>query len=108
MNPMIARLEAMLASGTDNALLRFTLGKAALDDERPADALPHLMRATELDPQHSVAWKLLGKAHLALDDAAAARAAWNQALVCAQAKGDGQVEKELGVFLRRLDKRAAG
>ena len=45
---------------------------------------------------------------LALGDAQAARAAWQQGLSCAQAKGDAQVVKELQVFLRRLDKQADG
>ena len=104
---MIARLQAMLDKGQDNALLRMTLGKAALDEDRAADAVLHLSRATEFDPQLSVAWKLLGKAHAALNDDAAARAAFSQALASAEAKGDAQVVKEVGVFMRRLDKRAA-
>lgn len=108
MNDTVTRgLEALLAAGKDSALLRVTLGKAALDGDKPADALAHLQRATELDPAYSVAWKLLGKAHLALDDAEGARRAWNQGLACAQAKGDAQVVKELGVFLKRLDKQQA-
>ena len=108
MHPMTERLEALLAAGKETALLRYTLGKAALDSEQPAAALPHLLRATALDPQYSVAWKLLGKAHLALDDTTAARQAWESGLACAQAKGDAQVVKELGVFLKRLDKQASG
>ena len=54
---MIEKLEAMLAKGTDNALLRFTLGNAyrqAGDIER---SLEHLARALEHDPQYSAAWK---------------------------------------------------
>ena len=102
--PLTARLEALLASGTDNAMLRLTLGRAALDDARAPQALAHLLRAVELDAQQSVAWKFLGKAHLAMGDPAAARTAWQQGLACAQRRGDAQVEKELGVFLRRLDK----
>lgn len=105
-NPVTQGLRAMLAAGKDNALLRVTLGKAALDDGQPADALTHLQRATELDSTYSVAWKLLGKAHLALDDTDGARRAWNEGLACAQAKGDAQVVKELTVFLRRLDKQS--
>lgn len=107
MNPMTERLEALLATGKETALLRFTLGKAALDEDRPADALAHLLRATALDPHYSVAWKLLGKAQLTVGDTNAARQAWKQGLACAQEKGDAQVVKELTVFLKRLDKPAA-
>lgn len=69
MNEMTQRLEGLLASGKDSALMRCTLGKAYLDGDAPAVAHSHLQRATELDPGYSVAWKLLGRALLALDDA---------------------------------------
>lgn len=106
-NPMTQRLQALLEAGKETALLRYTLGKAALDDEQPAAALEHLLRATALDAHYSVAWKLLGKAHLALGDSAAARQAWERGLACAQQKGDAQVVKELTVFMKRLDKAAS-
>ena len=106
MPSMTERLEALLATGKETALLRYTLGKAALDSEQPAAALLHLQRATALNPQYSVAWKLLGRVHLALDDSDAARQAWTQGLACAQTNGDAQVVKELSVFLKRLDKPA--
>lgn len=104
MNPMVRNLEAMLAAGKDSALLRCTLGKAYADDGQAQVARAHLLRATELDPAYSVAWKLLGKVQLALGDAQAARQAWRKGLACAETRGDAQVVKELGVFLRRLEK----
>lgn len=104
MNDMTQRLEAMLATGKETALLRYTLGKNYLDAEQYAVAREHLARAVALDAQYSVAWKLLGKTALELGDRSAAREAWSQGLACAEAKGDAQVVKELGVFLRRLDK----
>ncbi|MEG3002005.1 MAG: hypothetical protein RR855_15800 [Comamonas sp.] len=104
MNPMTQRLQALLEAGKETALLRYTLGKAALDDDQAAAALEHLLRATALDAHYSVAWKLLGKAQLALGDTAAARQAWESGLACAQDKGDAQVVKELSVFLKRLNK----
>lgn len=104
MNTMTERLEALLAAGKDTALLRYTLGQAYAEAGEPQIARDHLLRATALDPAYSVAWKALGKAWLALGDAAAAREAWHQGMACAQARGDAQVVKELGVFLRRLDK----
>ncbi|WP_319016928.1 tetratricopeptide repeat protein [Diaphorobacter aerolatus] len=104
---MTTRLEALLASGKETALLRYTLGKSHLDAERYLAAREHLQRAVELDPQYSVAWKFLGKAALALGDTAAARDAWTKGFACAEARGDAQVVKELGVFLRRLDKSEA-
>lgn len=101
---MLESLEKMLAKGVDNSLLRFGLGKAYLDAGNPALAAEHLQRCVELDPKYSAAWKLLGKA--LLDDAqpGAARKAWEQGVGAAQAHGDKQAEKEMTVFLRKLDK----
>ncbi|CAB5722625.1 Putative Zn-dependent protease, contains TPR repeats [Delftia tsuruhatensis] len=104
MNEMTQRLEALLASGKDSAMLRCTLGKTYLEADSPEVARAHLAKATALDPGYSVAWKLLGKACLQMGDQAAAREAWTAGLDCAQGKGDAQVVKELGVFLRRLER----
>ena len=98
-------LEKMLAKGVDNSLLRFGLGKSWLDEGNGAEAEVHLARCVELDPKYSAAWKLLGKAWVAAGDNAAARAAWEQGIAAAQAHGDKQAEKEMAVFLKKLDKR---
>lgn len=108
MNPIVERLEALLAAGKETALLRCTLGQSALDAGDGAKASEHLQRAVALDPHYSVAWKLLGKARLAQGEPAAAREAWNQGIASAEAKGDAQVGKELRVFLKRLDKQEGG
>lgn len=100
-------LEKMLAKGMDNALLRFGLGKGYLDARDFAQATQHLQRCVAFDPRYSAAWKLLGQAlhKQGLHDDA--RAAWTQGAHVAQEKGDKQAEKEIGVFLKRLDKRQA-
>ncbi len=100
----VAALEKLLAAGHDNALLRFGLGNAHLDASDAAQALPHLQRCVEFDPSYSAAWKLLGKAHAALGAAEAARSAWQQGVDAARRHGDKQAEKEMTVFLRKLDK----
>lgn len=97
-------LEKMLAKGMDNGLLRFGLGKAHLDGGDAAQAAEHLQRCVEFDPAYSAAWKLLGKALQASGDHDGARQAWQQGIAAAQAKGDKQAEKEMSVFLRKLDK----
>jgi tetratricopeptide (TPR) repeat protein len=103
---MIESLEKMLAKGVDNSLLRFGLGKGYLDLGENAKAVEHFQRCVEIDPTYSAAWKLLGKAHLALADHAAARRAWEQGLEAATAHGDKQAEKEMTVFLKKLDRQA--
>jgi Flp pilus assembly protein TadD len=65
-----------------------------------------LQRCVEFDTQYSAAWKLLGQAlhKQGLNDEA--RTAWMQGLRAAEEKGDKQAGKEIGVFLKRLDKHA--
>jgi len=101
---MIESLEKMLAKGVDNSLLRFGLGKGYLDLGENTKAAEHFQRCVEFDPKYSAAWKLLGKAHLALADFAAARQAWEQGLEAARNHGDKQAEKEMTVFLKKLDR----
>ncbi|MGH8434853.1 MAG: tetratricopeptide repeat protein [Pseudomonas sp.] len=101
---MLESLEKMLAKGVDNALLRFGLGKGYLDQGDYPRAVEHLQRCVEFDPKYSAAWKLLGKAYQGNADHAGARRAWEQGLAAAQAHGDKQAEKEMCVFLRKLDK----
>lgn len=103
---MLEGLEKMLAKGVDNALLRFGLGKGYLDQGNAALAAEHLRRCVEQDPKYSAAWKLLGKALEAHGEHDAAREAWTQGVEAARAHGDKQAEKEMTVFLKRLDKRA--
>lgn len=94
----------MLAGGRDNALLRFSIGNEYLKHGDPVNAAEHLRRAVEHDPKYSAAWKLLGKA---LTDAGAwseALAAYQQGIPVAEARGDKQAAKEMGVFARRIEK----
>ncbi|WP_287495667.1 tetratricopeptide repeat protein [Pandoraea sp. CB10b_02] len=99
---MIEGLEKLLASGKDNALLRFGLGKAYLDAQNFPVAAEHLTRCVGFDPAYTAAWKLLGKARQGAGDVDGAREAWTRGIAAAQAHGDRQAEKEMTVFLRRL------
>ena len=103
---MLESLEKMLAKGVDNSLLRFGLGKGYLDLKDNAKAAEHLQRCVEFDPKYSAAWQLLGKAHQAQGDSASARQAWEKGIEAAQAHGDKQAEKEMAVFLKKLDRQA--
>jgi Tfp pilus assembly protein PilF len=102
---MLESLEKMLAKGMDNALLRFGLGKGYLDAGEPRKAAEHLQRCVEFDPKYSAAWKLLGKAWLGAGDNAQARSAWEQGIQAAIGHGDKQAEKEMAVFLKKLDRK---
>jgi Tfp pilus assembly protein PilF len=103
---MLDSLEKMLAKGVDNALLRFGLGKGYLDLGEPAKAAEHLQRCVVFDPKYSAAWKLLGKAFQAQADYPAARQAWEQGVEAARGHGDKQAEKEMTVFLKKLERQS--
>lgn len=96
---------AMLASGRDSALLRFSLGNEYLKQGNVSSAAEHLRRAVELDPKYSAAWKLLGKALTDVEAWSEALAAYQQGIAVAEARGDKQAAKEMTVFARRIEKR---
>lgn len=102
--PSISDFEAMLAAGRDNALLRFSLGNEYLKAGDAAQAAAHLRRAVEHDPKYSAAWKLLGKALTDAESWQDALAAYRQGIAVAEARGDKQAAKEMGVFVRRIMK----
>ena len=104
---MVERFEAMLASGRDDALLRFSLGMQYLQSGDAARAAEHLKRAVTHDPDYSAAWKLLGKSLVESGDAVGAAAAYRDGIAAAGRKGDKQAAKEMTVFLRRIE-RAGG
>jgi predicted Zn-dependent protease len=104
MTSAIENFEKMLASGKDNALLRFSLGNAWLGAGEAARAVPHLQKAIEQDPMYSAAWKLLGRALNESGEAPAALDAYRKGIEVAQAKGDVQAAKEMTVFARRIEK----
>lgn len=101
---LIDNLEAMLAAGQDNAMLRYTLGGAYLKRGDAERAASHLCQAVTLDPQYSAAWKLYGKALAEAGKTAAAIHVYETGIAVAEQKGDVQAAKEMKVFLKRLMK----
>ena len=105
---LIARLRAQLGGPRDGALLRFSLGTALLSHGDAIGAVAALREAITFDAGYSAAWKALGQALDKCGDAAAAIAAYEEGIGIAHERGDRQVEEEMTVFLRRLQKSAAG
>lgn len=101
---LIASLRQQCGGPRDGALLRYALGNALLEAGDAMAAVEELRHALRFDPRYSAAWKLLGKACLAADDRAGAAEAWRQGIAVAQERGDKQAEKEMAVFLRRLQR----
>lgn len=103
---MIERLESMLDAGRDDAMLRFGLGSALFNEGRFEDAAIHLQRCIELDAGYSAAYKLLGKALYKLGRGEQAAPVFASGLKVAREQGDKQSEKEISVFLAKLEKQS--
>ncbi len=100
---MTDRLEKMLAGGRDDPMIRFGLGNAYFgeDDDK---AIVHLRACIEQDENYSAAYKLLGKALFKQQQYDEARDVFDRGLAVAGGQGDKQTEKEITVFLKKIDK----
>lgn len=98
----ISVLRRQLGGPRDGALLRYSLGHALHAAGDRAGAASALREALGFDARYSAAWKLLGHVLADAGDVPAAAEAWTQGIAAAQARGDVQAAKEMGVFLRRL------
>jgi len=103
-SPALLTFERLLAAGKDSALLRFSLGNEYLKSGDLVTAIEHFAHAVERDADYTAAWKLFGKALAAAGRRDEAIAAYRDGIAAAQRKGDRQAEKEMSVFLRRLEK----
>ena len=106
--PAIARLEKLLGTPRDGALLRFSLGLECVKAGDAGKAIGYFRDAVSKDPGYSAAWRALGKALESAGRAEDALAAYHDGITAAHEKGDKQAEKEMTVFARRIEKRAAG
>ena len=94
----------MLEAGNDNALLRYSIGNEYCNDKDFTQAIPHLEKAVELNPDYSAAWKLYGKALTEAGETETAINAYQKGIEVADKNGDVQAIKEMNVFLKRLNK----
>lgn len=106
-SPLVARLEKLLGTPRDGALLRYSLGMEHLKAGDAACAAGYLREAVQRDPGYSAAWKLLGKSLADAGKTPEALEAYRSGIAAAQAKGDKQLEKEMTVFARRIEKALA-
>ena len=104
----IAALEAMLARGTDNALLRYGLGRACLEAGRSEEGIAHLAAAVAQDSGYSAAWKSYGRALAEAGRDGEAIEVYRRGIEAAQSNGDVQAAREMQVFKRRLEKGSQG
>jgi Tfp pilus assembly protein PilF len=107
MSARLDSLRALCGGSRDGALLRVALANALIQAGVNADAIVELRRALEFDPDYSAAWKQLGRLLAESGDVAAAIGTYRSGIAAAQKRGDKQAEKEMNVFLRRLEKSGA-
>lgn len=104
----IDTLQAMVGTPRDSAMLRLALARLLARDGRAGEAEQHLEAATVMDSDYAAAWKELGRLRRESGDSAGAAEAWKHGLAAAARQGDKQAEKEMTVFLRRLDRERGG
>ena len=107
-SPAIERLEKLLGTPRDGALLRFSLGLEYSKLENAGKAAGYLRQAVARDPGYSAAWRALGKALESAGQPAEALEAYRSGIAAAQKKGDKQAEKEMNVFARRIERKING
>jgi len=100
----LAQLRALCGGPRDGALLRVSIANLLLSRSENAAVIEELRAALAFDPDYSVAWKLLAKRLADQGDVDGAREAYRSGIAAAMRRGDKQAEKEMTVFLRRLDK----
>lgn len=104
MTAMIDRLETMLAEGRDDAMLRFGLGSALFNEKRYDEAVQHLEECIRQNEGYSAAYKLLGRSLMNLKSYPDAKEVLAKGLRVAESQGDKQSEKEITVFLKKIEK----
>jgi len=106
-SPIAASLEKLLGTPRDGALLRYSLGMEHLKAGDTGRAIGYLRESLARDPRYSAAWKLLGKSLDGAGRAAEALEAYRSGIAAARGNGDKQLEKEMTVYARRLEKALA-
>jgi predicted Zn-dependent protease len=101
--PTIAEWNELLASDESNELVRFSLAKALLDEAKFHEALPHLERLVQEDPEYALAWALLARTRLAVGDKAGAREACDQGLPIALKQKHEVPQFEIEAVLSELE-----
>jgi Tfp pilus assembly protein PilF len=100
----VAKLRGLCGGPRDGALLRLSLANALLAQGDRAEAILELRQAVRFDAEYSAAWKLLGNTMADGGEVTAAVDAYRSGIAAASKRGDKQAEKEMSVFLRRLEK----
>ena len=106
--PRTEMFRKLLERDPNNPMVLYSLGNELFKEGSYPEARDHLRRAVENKPDYSVAYRMLGRTHYELHEDAEAREVFAKGREVATQNGDLQTVKEIDVFPRRLEKRAAG
>ncbi len=95
--------EELAAKAPENVVVRYSLGREYLKAKRYAEAEHELREALRLKPDYSAAYRELGKSLVGLERPDEARDIYTKGAAVACEKGDLQTQREIEVFLRRLE-----
>jgi Flp pilus assembly protein TadD len=102
----IAEFQEVAELMPDDPVVRFGLAGAYLQAGQAENAVREYEATIRLKPDYSAAHRGLGRALERAGRPEEARAAYKKGLEVAARNGDLQTEKEMEVFLRRLEKPA--
>lgn len=95
--------EELAVKAPENVVVRYSLGREYLKLKRYAEAERELREALRLKPDYSAAYRELGKSLVGLERLDEAREIYTKGAEVACEKGDLQTQREIEVFLRRLE-----
>jgi Fe-S cluster biosynthesis and repair protein YggX len=98
----ITRFQSLTQADPTNELGFFSLGRAYMDADLPAPAVPALQRVVALNPAFSKAYALLGMAQRAAGDQAGAIVTLSQGYRIAHDRGDLMPRNDMANMLKEL------
>jgi tetratricopeptide (TPR) repeat protein len=99
---VLERFAKMAEADPTNELGHFSLGRALLEANRPAEAVASLNRVIELNPNMAKAYQLLATALLKVDRKPEAIERLNEGVKIAQARGETMPKREMIAMLKEL------
>ena len=100
----LEKLRELAASEPDDALARFLLGREASGQGLHEEARAAFAAAVEIDPHYTAAYRHWGNALEALARYDEAAVVYARGTRVAERSGDLQAGKEMGAFLKRLER----
>lgn len=98
----IARFEAIVQVNGEDAMARLTLGKTLVQARRAPDAIGHLEKALEIQPEYSAVFVVLAQAYEDAGKLARAIKTLHSGIELAQKKGDLHPRNQMQEHLGRL------